>query len=425
MKRFITLTACGAMGLALAGAGFAQTADQKNQDPKKNQKNQAEARASGAVYVSADELIGAPVASYTDSERGKIDDLIVDGRDGRIAYGVLSTGGGFFMGIGDKEFVVPYGALEWNSKENRYTVHITAEQIKALPDFDRKNLSLLEEEGWASTMRGIFGERDEFKAFEQRKGYDEYTWLFDQGQPHTLNGKIVAVNRQAKSAQGQEYYSVIVQPQDTEDRRTILVAPPSYLTRQDRQPAEGDFVTINAYATHDADGESVFIAKSVRFEKDGETMKLRDDAGKPEWDEMDMSSDHPVYAFASDMPGGVVISADNEEFGTISEVVFEARSGSAAFAIVSVGGVMGIDAVDYAIPCKALSYGGDEKLYSKLPLAKLKLAPKLSKDGVSDLNSAEFAQTVRDYHEVKAPKLDLNRSKNWKEQSAKDSSSQR
>jgi hypothetical protein len=104
---------------------------------------------------------------------------------------------------------------------------------------------------------------------------DEYTKHFVEGKPETMKGKIVSVNRHAKAAQGPTCYSVVLED-DKIGRRTILLAPVAYMNGQKSLPGEDATVTITAVRALDAEGDSVWVARTV--EHDGNTMRLRNDA---------------------------------------------------------------------------------------------------------------------------------------------------
>ena len=56
----------------------------------------------GPEVMAAETLTGDPVINAQGDELGKVSDIMVDVRRGRVAYAVMSCGG--FLGIGDKLF---------------------------------------------------------------------------------------------------------------------------------------------------------------------------------------------------------------------------------------------------------------------------------------------------------------------------------
>ena len=60
-------------------------------------------------FLSASTLKGDKVVNRAGEDLGKIEELMIDLRDGRIAFAVLSFGG--FLGMGDKLFAIPWQAI--------------------------------------------------------------------------------------------------------------------------------------------------------------------------------------------------------------------------------------------------------------------------------------------------------------------------
>lgn len=100
-------------------------------------------------YCSISKLVGAKVRMDAGAEArreaakdgeaakkptGKIDEVLVDLRDGSLDYAVISFGG--FVGIGDKTVAVPCSSLTWNQEQERFELAATEDRLKALPSFD-------------------------------------------------------------------------------------------------------------------------------------------------------------------------------------------------------------------------------------------------------------------------------------------------
>ena len=64
--------------------------------------------------VRARDLSGLRVYNASDESLGKIEDLVIDPRAGKIRYAVLSFGG--LLGMGDKYFAIPWDKLSFVSK---------------------------------------------------------------------------------------------------------------------------------------------------------------------------------------------------------------------------------------------------------------------------------------------------------------------
>ena len=58
-------------------------------------------------------ILGAKVINTDQEDLGKIEDLVIDARNSRVAYAILSFGG--VLGLGDKHFAIPWEALTFRS----------------------------------------------------------------------------------------------------------------------------------------------------------------------------------------------------------------------------------------------------------------------------------------------------------------------
>src|ERR1700757_1204850 len=77
----------------------------------------------GPEGMAATTLNGDKVMSSDGEHVGKIADLMLDVRSGRIAYAVLSTGG--FLGLGNTLHAIPWSALTLDAIERCFVEDIT------------------------------------------------------------------------------------------------------------------------------------------------------------------------------------------------------------------------------------------------------------------------------------------------------------
>jgi sporulation protein YlmC with PRC-barrel domain len=98
---------------------------------------QVASRKTAEMYgiVSASRIIGEAVVDRQDKDLGKIHELVIDAKQGRLAYAVLSFGG--FMGMGKKLFALPWRAFEFANTENKLILDVPQEKLKAAPGFDQ------------------------------------------------------------------------------------------------------------------------------------------------------------------------------------------------------------------------------------------------------------------------------------------------
>lgn len=96
-----------------------------------------EAEQSGGHLAS--QLIGKSVYNGAGNDAqniGDVNDLVL-GKDGKVASVVVGVGG--FLGMGQKNVAIDYGQVEWQQRNGAWTIVVptTADELKALPDFDR------------------------------------------------------------------------------------------------------------------------------------------------------------------------------------------------------------------------------------------------------------------------------------------------
>lgn len=87
--------------------------------------------------VSASSVTGDPVRNLDGERLGRIEDLVLDLSSGRVAYAVLSFGG--FLGIGDKRFAVPWGAMRLDSDQKEFILDVQKETLQKAEGFDESH----------------------------------------------------------------------------------------------------------------------------------------------------------------------------------------------------------------------------------------------------------------------------------------------
>jgi len=101
------------------------------------------------TVLSATTVIGDRVVNPQGENLGKIEEVMLDLHDDRIAYAVLSFGG--FLGLGDKLFAVPWAALKLDAPNHRFILNESKERLMNAPGFDK--------EDWPDMADRSFGSR--------------------------------------------------------------------------------------------------------------------------------------------------------------------------------------------------------------------------------------------------------------------------
>jgi sporulation protein YlmC with PRC-barrel domain len=105
--------------------------------------------------LAADTLTGDKVVNHQKEDLGKIEHLMIDLTNGRIAYAVLSFGG--FLGMGDKLFAIPWSALKVDTVEKQFILNLDKEVLKSAPGFDKDQWPNMADLNWANGVFKFYG----------------------------------------------------------------------------------------------------------------------------------------------------------------------------------------------------------------------------------------------------------------------------
>jgi sporulation protein YlmC with PRC-barrel domain len=118
-------------------------------------KGAATADGPGPDVMAAATLDGNRVISSDGEDIGKVKDIMLDVRSGRVAYAVLSSGG--FLGIGDKLLAIPWHALTLDTQQKCFVLNMSAERVKNAPGFDKDPWPSMADQTWATSVHQYYG----------------------------------------------------------------------------------------------------------------------------------------------------------------------------------------------------------------------------------------------------------------------------
>ena len=104
--------------------------------------------------LSASTLCSDSVVNPSGESLGKIEELMIDLGSGRVAYAVLSFGG--FLGMGNKLFAVPFGALDLDTEEKRFVLDIPKAKLERAPGFDKDHWPDFADRGFGREVYGYY-----------------------------------------------------------------------------------------------------------------------------------------------------------------------------------------------------------------------------------------------------------------------------
>jgi uncharacterized protein YrrD len=105
--------------------------------------------------MTAATLTGDAVRNSAGEDLGKIEDIMLDVRNGQIAYAVLSFGG--FLGVGNKLFAVPWSALTLDTDNECFVLDVSKERLKDAPGFDKDRWPTMADPRWQGEIDTYYG----------------------------------------------------------------------------------------------------------------------------------------------------------------------------------------------------------------------------------------------------------------------------
>ena len=88
-----------------------------------------------AAILSATSLSHDKVTNADGEDLGKVEELMIDLPSGRVAYAVLSFGGGLLQS--GKLFAIPWQSLAVDQKNKQLTLNVTREMLETAEGFDK------------------------------------------------------------------------------------------------------------------------------------------------------------------------------------------------------------------------------------------------------------------------------------------------
>lgn len=104
--------------------------------------------------LSASTLTGDDVVNPQGESLGSLKDFMLDTATGKIAYAVLSFGG--VLGMGNKLFAVPWGALKVDGDKKNLVLSVSKERLKDAPGFDKDHWPNFAETTFAESIRSYY-----------------------------------------------------------------------------------------------------------------------------------------------------------------------------------------------------------------------------------------------------------------------------
>jgi sporulation protein YlmC with PRC-barrel domain len=105
--------------------------------------------------LSASTMIGDEVKNSLGETLGKLEELMIDLDEGRVAYAVLSFGG--FLGMGNKLFAIPWEAMAVDTEQKAVIFDVPKERLENAPGFDKDNWPKTTDREWMTEVHTYYG----------------------------------------------------------------------------------------------------------------------------------------------------------------------------------------------------------------------------------------------------------------------------
>ncbi len=114
---------------------------------------------------------------------------------------------------------------------------------------------------------------------------------------------------------------------------------------------------------------------------------------------MTLQSTQPIALSASTLKGDKVMNFQNEDIGTVEEIMIDVQSGRIAYIVVSFGGILGVGDKLFAVPWSALKVDTDRKCFiMDADKDLLKNAPGFDKNDWPDTPNGQWYHNVYKFY---------------------------
>ena len=369
-------------------------------------------------FLSASTIKGDKVVNRAGDDIGKIEELMIDLQDGRVAYAVLSFGG--FLGMGDKLFAIPWKALILRVHEHEFFLDIPKETLEKAEGFDKDNWPLTRERlssiytyygyqpYWQTGVAGqtgiptgmpggreseripptgeadidnpaflsagtIKGDKVVNRAGDNLGKIEELMIDLENGRiayavvSHGgflgIGNKLFSIPWKAFTLRVHEHAFFLDIPKETLEKAEGFDKDKWPLTRQELSSP----YTYYGYQPYWETGVAgpTGISTGMPGETESERMARMEKerrTGMPGETESERISrmgsmadrDNPEFLSASTIEGDKVVNRAGDDLGKIEELMIDLENGRIAYAVLSFGGFLGMSDKLFAIPWQAL-----------------------------------------------------------------------
>jgi sporulation protein YlmC with PRC-barrel domain len=260
----------------------------------------------GAATNRVSTLLGMKVIGTGDKDLGSLKDIIIDMRDGRLAYGVVTDGGVVGVGVRETLSAVPWGMLSINTVDEQVRIAASEAQLKKY-SFKEASWPNMADEHWATALHEHFGAEPYWSVLgTPRTDATDAAWradgkyarLYQANREKTIEGEVQEVGRfTIEGSQAAGTQLVIVTKDD--EKVAVHLGPQSFMADQKLQVKTGDQIKIiGSQAEHG--GRQIVLAREVH--KGDQMIRVRNEQGAPLWQTRPSRPAQPAQPDATPRP---------------------------------------------------------------------------------------------------------------------------
>jgi sporulation protein YlmC with PRC-barrel domain len=108
-----------------------------------------------AAVLKASAIVGDDVKNLNGDDLGKIEDIVIDLQSGRVAYAVVSFGGGFMRG--GKFLAIPWASLAVDQGDKKVILNVPKETLESAEGFDKDHWPDMSDAAFRTRTNGHYG----------------------------------------------------------------------------------------------------------------------------------------------------------------------------------------------------------------------------------------------------------------------------
>ncbi len=241
-------------------------------------------------------VIGTNVKNRSAENLGEIEDIVVDTREGALAYAIVSTGG--LLDIRGKQIAVPWDALESQPVLGTFLIDADKDTLESLA-FDRNQYPDLADRQYSDRLHERFqsrpywdfsrllpGSEENVDSYAAWRAESEYNRQYDPANTVTVRGTVESVGTFSPESGAADGLRLTIKT-DSGDSIIVHGGPERFAEQRDVRFHYGDKVEVTGVKADTWRGDVIIAGKITNGDK---TIRLRDDQGKPRWNTDQLTS---------------------------------------------------------------------------------------------------------------------------------------